>query len=314
MIECALLLLCKKFLYAIVNLFIVVGLLSWFLGKIRPNPKLRIALWSLALGRFFFDFLWHHENTFTPSDLGGPGEFAMGVSTENLSALFFRLRISEQSLSFGDLTQLALGSHWLVIIGALFLTTALFSAVRTITSYFKLSRKSRSYDVIGEYEEVRVRLCDQATSPYVIGFRDPNIVVPAQLLTHCDESEITAILAHERAHVTRWDHITVPILLTIRSLFVVIRPLGRVIAELIQSIELLCDRKAAAKTGVRPVLRAINQSLGCLVSRPCVTATFGPIGIRERIRELQNPSRQKSLRENLLFGLIGLFIVSIRIL
>ncbi len=52
---------------------------------------------------------------------------------------------------------------------------------------------------------VELRLCDKAQSPFVIGFRQPMIVMPSALVLELSEEEFDDLGVHELAHIRRYD-------------------------------------------------------------------------------------------------------------
>lgn len=48
---------------------------------------------------------------------------------------------------------------------------------------------------------------DYYPSPFVLGFFDPLLVLPVHLVESLNEDEIESLLAHEIAHITRWDNL-----------------------------------------------------------------------------------------------------------
>ena len=68
----------------------------------------------------------------------------------------------------------------------------------------QLARRSRSYTT---YRNVPVRLSDATCLPFTFGWREPVIVLPAQA-EHWTEVRRTHVLAHEFAHVARYDWLT----------------------------------------------------------------------------------------------------------
>lgn len=58
---------------------------------------------------------------------------------------------------------------------------------------------------LGLRQGARVRLCASVTTPMVWGILRPVILLPTSLVLHLEADTLEAILAHELAHLRRWD-------------------------------------------------------------------------------------------------------------
>src|SRR5581483_206167 len=54
---------------------------------------------------------------------------------------------------------------------------------------------------------VRVRVGENWRVPAVLGFIWPTLLLPAALLAECSPAQLQMIVAHELAHVRRWDYL-----------------------------------------------------------------------------------------------------------
>ncbi len=61
-------------------------------------------------------------------------------------------------------------------------------------------------DVIGVSRRVRVLVSEIAQSPMVVGWFVPVVVVPASVITMMGPEQVRLVLAHELAHIRRYDH------------------------------------------------------------------------------------------------------------
>lgn len=79
-------------------------------------------------------------------------------------------------------------------------------AVRTMpvevqASFYRVSRKLR----MGR--EVVLRVSDEVISPLAMGVWRTAVILPASALMRLDQEQLEAVLAHELAHVRRWDYV-----------------------------------------------------------------------------------------------------------
>jgi beta-lactamase regulating signal transducer with metallopeptidase domain len=67
---------------------------------------------------------------------------------------------------------------------------------------------------------IQLLVPESAISPWSIGYLKPAIVLPSDLTSHLDEDELTQVLAHELAHVARYDDWAIALQRLLRALFV----------------------------------------------------------------------------------------------
>jgi beta-lactamase regulating signal transducer with metallopeptidase domain len=101
--------------------------------------------------------------------------------------------------------------------------------------------------------EYRVALLESTAieDPVTLGVFHPVILLPSKVLPDLGEQELSAVLAHEYAHIRRRDF-AVHILCELISLPVAWHPgIGYLMSKISQSRELACDDYAAARLGKR---------------------------------------------------------------
>jgi len=100
--------------------------------------------------------------------------------------------------------------------------------------------------------------CPAAESPYATGVLRPRVVVPARAFSELDSAELTALFAHELAHIARRDPLWLGLTRALQ-LCLPLQPLNALARRrLCDCAELLCDERAVAVTGDR---LALAQSL-----------------------------------------------------
>lgn len=127
--------------------------------------------------------------------------------------------------------------------------------------------------------------CDNLDSPFILGLFRPRIYLPSAL----DEATRTHVLAHEKAHLKRLDHLWKPLgfaLLTVHWF----NPLMWLAYTLLcRDIELACDEKVIKKLD-KPTIRAYSEALvACSVSHRMIAVcplAFGEVGVKGRIRSM----------------------------
>ncbi len=164
---------------------------------------------------------------------------------------------------------------WVSGIAALFLYTAL--------SYINLRRKVATAVLLKD----NIYQCETVVSPFVIGIIKPRIYMPFNM----SERNAELVIAHERAHISRKDHLWKPfgfLLLTLHW-FNPLMWLGYVL--LCRDIELACDEKVVGKLDDGQRADYSQALLNCSVNRRVISAcplAFGEIGVKQRVKSILN--------------------------
>jgi len=124
-------------------------------------------------------------------------------------------------------------------------------------------------------------------SPFVLGVFRPKIYLPYNV----DDADIPLVVAHEKAHIKRLDHIVKPLGYLLLS-FHWFNPLMWVAYILLcRDIESACDEKVIKNLG-EDIRRSYSKALlNASVSRRSVAAcplAFGEVGVKERIKGVMN--------------------------
>lgn len=132
-------------------------------------------------------------------------------------------------------------------------------------------------------QEKNVYACDGVRSPFILGTFFPRIYIPSGM----EKEQLDYVLAHERAHLQRGDHVWKPLGFLLLSLHWFNPLLWLAYILLCRDIERACDEKVVAtldssgKTGYAEAL------LACSVHRRMIMAcpvAFGEVSVRSRIK------------------------------
>ncbi len=131
-----------------------------------------------------------------------------------------------------------------------------------------------------------IRVCDEVASPFIFGILRPVIYLPSSL----SEEEKRFVLAHERAHLRRLDHIWKPLGFLILSVHWFNPFCWLAYVLLGRDIELACDEKVIRTLG-RAERAAYSQTLlNCSAHRilaACPVA-FGETDVKTRVKAVLN--------------------------
>ena len=174
-----------------------------------------------------------------------------------------------------QIVNFVLACLWLIGI-AVFL---IYGAVNYILLYKRVSVSQN----IGE----GVYICDKIRTPFILGIIKPKIYLPSDI----KETEKGYVIAHERAHLKRLDHIFKPLGFLILAVywFNPIIWLGYVL--FCRDMELACDERvvkdltAEEKKSYSETLLSFGLSDGIAKT---FSPAFGEIGIRARIKTVLN--------------------------
>jgi len=122
-------------------------------------------------------------------------------------------------------------------------------------------------------------------TPFVLGIIQPRIYVPFSL----DESALPHVIAHENAHIRRWDHIWKPLGFLILAVhwFNPLVWVGYIL--LCRDIEAACDEKVVGSLDDIDRADYSQALLTCSTGRRLISAcplAFGEVSVKERVKNV----------------------------
>ena len=154
----------------------------------------------------------------------------------------------------------------------------LYTVISTLTLRKRVSASLR--------QRGNIRVCDELASPFILGIFQPVIYLPSSL----SEEEKRFVLAHERAHLRRLDHVWKPLGFLILSVHWFNPLCWLAYVLLCRDIELACDEKVIRELG-RTERAAYSQTLlNCSAHRilaACPVA-FGETDVKTRVKAVLN--------------------------
>lgn len=169
---------------------------------------------------------------------------------------------------------------WLIGIGVLFMYA--------LGSYLRMRRKvAAAYRI-----ESDVYVCDEVAGPFILGMFRPRIYLPSGM----DEDFRECVIAHERAHLMRRDHLWKPLGYLLLAIYW-FHPLCWIAYVLLgKDIEVACDERATRSrtndwkaTYCQALLFAGSGKRRIAVS----PVAFGEISVRERVKGIINYKKPK---------------------
>ena len=150
-------------------------------------------------------------------------------------------------------------------------------------SYIKVSRSVRE----AVREDGRVYICDAVKTPFILGVFSPKIYLPSSL----DGQSKKYVLAHENAHLRRFDHVWKPLGFMLLTLHWFNPLMWLAYVLLCRDIEFACDERVIKELG-EGVKKDYSEALiDCSVQRRMITVcplAFGEVSVKKRIVSVLN--------------------------
>lgn len=152
--------------------------------------------------------------------------------------------------------------------------------VYTLLSYIRIRIKVREAVKEGE-----VWLCDGIGTPFILGVLRPRIYVPSNV----NASDFEYILAHEKAHIKRRDHIWKPLGFALLSVHWFNPALWIGYILLCRDIEIACDEKVLREKGSGIKKSYSDALINASVPKKLISAcpvAFGEVSVKARVKKV----------------------------
>lgn len=153
----------------------------------------------------------------------------------------------------------------------------------TLFSYLRIRRRV----AVSVPLEGNVRLCDHIDTPFILGILSPKIYLPSQL----KEQDREYVLAHERAHLRRLDHLWKPLGFFLLTVYWFNPLCWLAYILLCRDIEMACDEKVIKELKREEKAAYSEALLDCSVPRYLIAAcplAFGEVGVKQRVKAVLN--------------------------
>ncbi|MBQ9079549.1 MAG: hypothetical protein IJY27_00580 [Clostridia bacterium] len=253
---------------------------------LKKAPRaLTCALWALVGIRLVCPFSFESVLSLIPSpravDVTGASSVQPSVQpnmgTVNIAGVQTG-NVTVTPVAPRDTVMSVLVAVWLVGVAAML--------IYMLVSYLRIYIKVRE----AAHIEGNIWTCDRLGSPFILGVVCPRIYLPSSLRREDEQF----VLAHERAHLRRLDHVWKPLGFVILTLHW-FNPLMWVAYILLsRDIELACDEKVIKKLGSNIKKPYSEALINCSVPRKMISAcplAFGEVGVKRRIKTVLNYKR-----------------------
>lgn len=191
------------------------------------------------------------------------------------------LRVNERA--FDPPEHMDLMRLLLPIVAAVWLLGILVLLVYSVVSYRKLHRSV----LTAVCREDNIYQSENVRSPFVFGFVKPKIYLPFNI----DERNMAHVVAHERAHIRRLDHLWKPLGFVILAIHWFNPLMWLSYLLFCRDIEFACDEKVIRQLDRSAIADYSQALLSCSSGKPRLAAcplAFGEVGVKQRIRSVLN--------------------------
>lgn len=158
-----------------------------------------------------------------------------------------------------------------------------------------------------------LRISNRILSPMVVGWLRPLVLVPASAWLGLSQEELRLILAHELAHIRRWDYLVnllQQVVVTILFYHPIVHWLSRVLSE---EREMCCDEMVVGCSEAKRLAYAKAllhlQEQHSHMMRLAMSARGGPF--LRRVYRLLGKQEDREAPQTAVNGLVGLLMVSV---
>lgn len=252
----------------------------------RKSPKaLHVVMWALVGLRLVCPFSIESAFSLIPSVETIPQEIITDHSFNVQTGISF---VDEQANEFlgdryyeGVTVAEGTGMKLTALLTILWLIGMATMLAYGVFSYMRLRRRvAESIPMQGN-----LRLCDRIDSPFILGIVRPQIYLPSALRSEDREF----VIAHETAHLKRYDHLWKPLGFALLTVYWFNPVLWLAYHFLCRDIELACDERVIRDMEL-PEKKAYSTALvNCSVSRNLILScplAFGEVGVKARVKNV----------------------------
>lgn len=272
---------------ALVNISITAGwiVLAVMLLRLlfRKVPKwISCALWGIVALRLVFPFSIESVFSLIPSaqtiDPTMPylNEFTINSGIEPLDNA-----VNTQYAGFVPMAEKTVDVT--IILACVWLVGVAVMLAFAFISWAKLRRSLRT----ATKKEDNIYQSELVRSPFVLGVIKPKIYIPYKT----DEDYLKLVIAHEQAHIKRFDHLFKPLGFLLLSVHWFNPLLWVAYVFLCRDIESACDEKVIKDLTIEQRRVYSTALLNVSISRKSIAAcplAFGETGVKERIKGVMN--------------------------
>ena len=274
----------QSFFYGLARQSLTAGWMILALLVLRPLLKkapraVSCLLWGLAAVRLVFPFSLESRVSLVPQQIAAP------VRVTPIDPTYFA-GPTIQTGAPAAAQVFSRGISWREVVPWVWLIGVAVMGIYALVSYLRLAGRVRASVRIKD----RLYICDNVSSPFILGLFRPKIYLPSDLVQPATDY----VLAHERAHLRRGDHLWKPLGYALLTVYW-FNPLCWLAYILFcRDMEQACD-EAVIKNMTQKDKKAYSAALlQCSMPRSAIAAcpvAFGEVSVKQRIRGVLNYRR-----------------------
>ena len=275
-------------LWQLARLSLTAGWMILVLLVLRPllkkiPRKFSCLLWALVAVRLALPFSFESRVSLVPPAAAAPQQIVQALPT----AQQVWVTAPAQAAASTAATAASTGIAWTSLLPILWGIGIAVMLAYAAVSFYRLHRQVRISAPAGK----RVYVCDSINTPFILGIVNPKIYLPSDL----DAVTAFSVLAHERAHLRRGDHLWKPLGYLLLSIYW-FNPLCWVAYLLFcRDVEQACDEAVIHSMNPQQKKNYSAALLACATARSvrvCPLA-FAEVGVKQRITGILNYRKPK---------------------
>ena len=265
------------------RLVLAVILLRFLLKK---APKwVHCVLWSIVGIRLVLPFSPESVFSLLPSkqfiapstlyEMSPTVDTGLGAVNEIINPVLSEVLASSPENSVNPLQVITIIASYLWIIGIIIM------CLYTLLTCVNLKRKIGTATLLSD----NIYQSENVPSPFILGIIKPKIYLPYTV----SEKDIYYVIAHEKAHIKRKDHLIKPLAFLLLSVYWFNPLLWLAYILLCRDIELACDEKVVKQFAKEECKEYSYALLNCSINRKRIAAcplAFGEVGVKDRVRNV----------------------------
>ncbi len=253
---------------------------------LKKAPKwVHCVLWSIVGIRLVLPFSLESVFSLLPSrqfiapstlyEMSPTVDSGFDTVNEIINPVFSEALASSPENSVNPLQVITIIASYLWIIGIIVM------CLYTLFTYISLKRKVGTATILTD----NVYQSENVPSPFILGVIKPKIYLPYAT----DEKDAEYVIAHEKAHLKRKDHLIKPLAFLLLSLYWFNPLLWLAYILLCRDIELACDEKVVKEYAKEECKEYSYALLNCSINRKRIAAcplAFGEVGVKDRVKNV----------------------------
>lgn len=253
----------------------------------RAPKAIRCVLWALVGVRLICPFSIESALSLIPSAAPVPPEIVYAQTPAIESGIPVINEVINPILSEHLAPQAGHSVNPMQIVTAVAAYVWLFGVIAmliySLVSYLRLRRRVR----VSLCQQNNVYLCDTIDTPFILGLIKPRIYLPSRMA----ETQMPLVIAHEKAHLRRGDHLWKPLGFALLAVYW-FNPLAWIAYILLcRDIELACDERVTKDLKQEEKQAYSETLLVCSTTRSTITAcplAFGEGSVKGRIKSIMS--------------------------